>query len=549
MKIAIAQIGTTVGDFDGNTAKIIDRIERGASMGAQLVVFPELTTTSYPPRDLLERRHFVEGNLKALKNIAKRCKKCAALVGFVAKNPAKSGKGLFNSAALLQNGKIKFVQHKALLPTYDVFDEARHFEPASTHKVFKFAGEKIGVTICEDVWSKVEIYGRRLYRYDPVAALAKGGAKVIINLSASPFNVGKVKVRENLLSKASRAHKLPIIYVNGVGGNDELVFDGRSTVVNACGQVAHVGRAFEEDFFIVDTDRLKGRVKPVSGEMLPVADLYHALKLGLGDYMKKCGFKKVVVGYSGGIDSCVVAALAAEVCGAENVIGVAMPSPYSSKESVTDAKELAGRIGTKFEVIPIADIYNSYRKSLSSALGRDGQNEKVTLTDENIQARVRGNILMAISNEKGALVLSTGNKSELAVGYCTLYGDMAGGLALISDVPKVMVWELARFINRSKELIPVRCIAKPPSAELRPDQLDTDSLPPYEVLDPILKMYIEEHRSLDEIVRKGFDDKIVYDVIAKIDRNEYKRRQAAPGLKMTSKAFGMGRSFPIAWKS
>ena len=549
MKIAIAQIGTTVGDFNANTAKICDRIERAAAMGASLVVFPELTTTSYPPRDLLERKYFVEANLKALKNIAKSCKKCAALVGFVAKNPSKSGKGLFNSAALLQGGKVKFVQHKALLPTYDVFDEARHFEPARTHKVIKFAGEKIGITICEDVWSKVEISGRHLYHYDPVASLAKEGAKIIINLSASPFNVGKVKVREGLLSKASRQHKLPIVYVNAVGGNDELVFDGRSTVVNAFGQIAHVGRAFEEDFFIVDTQNLKKRTKPVSGEALPVADLYSALKLGLGDYMKKCGFKKVVVGYSGGIDSCVVAALAAEVCGAQNVTGVAMPSPYSSDESVTDAKELAERLGTQFEIVPIGDIYHAYRRSLSKLLGKSEFSDDVTLTDENIQARVRGNILMAISNEKGALVLSTGNKSELAVGYCTLYGDMAGGLALISDVPKVMVWELARYINRAKELIPSRCITKPPSAELRPNQLDTDSLPPYEVLDQILKMYIEEHKSPEEIVRKGFDKTIVDGVVAKIDRNEYKRRQAAPGLKMTSKAFGMGRSFPIAWKS
>lgn len=538
MKIAIAQIDTTVGDILGNSAKIKDCIQKGAALGADIVVFPEMAVTSYPARDLLEKKHFVKDNLSALKDIARSCKKTAAIIGFISINDKKHGKGLYNSAALLKDGRVSFVQHKSLLPTYDVFDEARHFEPAVSHKAVSFKGTKIGITICEDVWSAVDIGGRRLYHVDPVKELVKNGAKLIINISASPFNVGKISIREGLLKKIAKAHQVPIVYVNAVGGNDELVFDGRSIVVDKNARIVHICKAFEEDLHIIDTEALPK--KEYERAKNDIAELHDALVLGLKDYFRKCGFKKAIVGLSGGIDSCIVASIAAEALGAGNVTGITMPSPYSSSGSVNDAERLAKNLNIKFQNIPIGDIYNEYLKTLKAGTS------SITLTEENIQARIRGNILMAESNRTGGIVLSTGNKSELAVGYCTLYGDMAGGLALISDVPKTMVYELARYINRSKVLIPVESITKPPSAELRPDQKDSDSLPPYDILDEILKLYIEEHKSLEEIVRKGFDRPVVKDVLTKVDRNEYKRRQAAPGFKVTSKAFGAGRIYPIA---
>lgn len=540
MKIVVSQINTTIGDFEGNTQKIIMAITRAERFGAGLVVFPELTVTGYPPKDLLEKPHFISKNIECVGTIAKKCKNISAIIGYVSKNKSATGKGLFNSAALLDKGKIKFVQHKALLPTYDVFDEARYFEPGSTHNVISFKGTKIGITICEDVWSKVPIEGRHLYRYDPVETLVKKGAKLIINISASPFHSGKGEIRKKLLSQAAKRNKVPIVYTNSVGGNDDLIFDGRSVVINRKGEIAKAGHLFKEDFFIIDTESLN---KNDAGFFKPdIEEIYEALVLGLSDYIKKCGFKKVVIGLSGGIDSCIVASLAVAAIGAENVYGIAMPSPYSSKSSVTDAKALADNLGIKFDIIPIGDIYESYLKTLAA------DKSAITLTEENIQARIRGNILMAISNKTGAIVLSTGNKSELAVGYCTLYGDMAGGLAVISDVPKTAVYELAHYINRKKELIPSSSITKPPSAELRPDQKDSDSLPPYEILDPILKLYVEDHESPRTIVAKGFNKKVVEDVTRLVDRNEYKRRQAAPGLKVTSKAFGVGRQHPIVWK-
>lgn len=540
MKIAVSQINTTIGDFEGNGQKIIAAIEKAERSGVDLIVFPELTITGYPPKDLLERPVFISKNLECIKLIAKRCKKIAAIVGYVSENKSATGKGLYNSAALFNRGKIEFVQHKALLPTYDVFDEARYFEPGTLHNVFKFKGTKMGITICEDVWSKVPIEGRRLYRYDPVETLVKKGAKLIINISASPFHVGKGEIRRKLLTQAAKRNNVPIIYVNSVGGNDDLIFDGRSVVINRKGEIAKVGHLFKEDFFIIDTESLD---KNEAGFFKPdIEEIYEALVLGLSDYIKKCGFKKVVIGLSGGIDSCIVASVAVAAIGAENVYGIAMPSPYSSKSSVTDAKALADNLGIKFDIIPIGNIYESYLKTLAA------DKNTITLTEENIQARIRGNILMAISNKTSAIVLSTGNKSELAVGYCTLYGDMAGGLAVISDVPKTAIYELARHINRKKELIPSSSITKPPSAELRPDQKDSDSLPSYEVLDPILKFYIEDHESPQKIIARGFDKKVVEDVIKLVDRNEYKRRQAAPGLKVTSKAFGVGRREPIVRK-
>ncbi|PIR17443.1 MAG: NAD+ synthase [Deltaproteobacteria bacterium CG11_big_fil_rev_8_21_14_0_20_49_13] len=545
MKIAIAQVNSTIGDFGGNTAKMIAAVKKAKAEGAALVVFPEMVTTGYPPRDLLEKPYFVMKNMEAVERVSLECNGIAAILGFVSMNERSTGKGLYNSAAFVEEGKIKFVQHKALLPTYDVFEESRHFEPDMNHKVLSHNGLKIGITICEDVWSTVNIGGRKLYNYDPVETLVKSGAEIIINISQSPFWVGKMQLRESLLTQTATRHATPIIYVNAVGGNDELVFDGRSIVVSGKGEIVHECRAFVEDFHVVDTEKMTPlQIRP---RMPEVEELYKALRLGLKDYAAKCHFKSAVVGLSGGIDSCIVAALARDALGAENVLGIAMPSPYSSKESITDAEALAKNLGINFETVPISDIYEAYLKSSvfnssTYALKHLGTSE------ENIQARIRGNILMAISNRTGALVLSTGNKSELAVGYCTLYGDMAGGLALISDVPKRSVYELARYINRERELIPNASITKPPSAELRPDQKDTDSLPPYDVLDKILKFYVEEYASAQTIIEKGFDKKIVEDIVKKVDRNEYKRRQAAPGLKVTSKAFGAGRRHPIAWK-
>lgn len=553
MKIAIAQINTTIGDFDGNAAKIIKYIKWAERGGADIVVFPEMATTGYPPRDLLEKPYFVRKNLECLSRIAGECKKISAIVGYVSINKSKVGKGLFNSAAVLSFGRIRFVQNKALLPTYDVFDEARHFEPGTVHKIFKIAGTKVGITICEDVWNKASLEGRRLYSYDPVKNLARAGAKIIINISASPFWLGKGSVRQSLISTAARKYRLPFVYVNMVGGNDELVFDGRSMAVNAKGKICWEAKPFAEDAHIVDTDDLKPAAR---NNTIDMGDLYQALVLGLGDYARKCGFKKAIIGLSGGIDSAVVASLAALALGAENVIGIAMPSPYSSSESVTDARELAKSLGITFKEIGITDIYNSYlglsifnsntQTPFDSAQGRL---KHLDTSVENIQARIRGNILMAMSNKTGALVLSTGNKSELAVGYCTLYGDMAGGLAVISDVPKTAVYELARYINKEHgDVIPRSSLTKAPSAELRPGQKDTDSLPPYNILDKILKLYIEDQISLSDIVKKGFDKSLVSDIIRRIDLSEYKRRQAPPGLKVTSKAFGVGRRQPISWK-
>ncbi|MBI2974436.1 MAG: NAD+ synthase [Deltaproteobacteria bacterium] len=543
MKVCVAQINSTVGDFDGNVSKIIEKIQWAEKAGAELVIFPEMAVTGYPTRDLLEKPYFILKNLAAIDRIAKKCFSIGAIVGYVSINESSKGRGLFNSAAFLSNGKVAFVQHKALLPTYDVFDETRHFAHGLTHKAFTYKSVKIGITICEDIWSSVDIGGRKLYDYDPVAALASDGAEIIINISASPFYVGKGRIREALLRDTAKKHNLPVIYVNAVGGNDELIFDGRSLVMSATGEAVYEGKPFEEDVFVVDTNNLKAAKS--RREASDIEELHDALILGLKDYARKCGFKNAVIGLSGGIDSSVVAYLAAEALGNKNVHGISMPSPYSSAGSIEDAKILAKNLGIGFQVVPISDVYKSYLKMLS---GISDKEKAISVMEENIQARIRGNILMAFSNKTGALVLSTGNKSELAVGYCTLYGDMAGGLAIISDVPKTSVYELAKFINRKSEIIPQSSIIKAPSAELRPNQKDSDTLPPYEVLDKILKLYIEDYASARLIIDQGFNKKTVEDIVLRVDRNEYKRRQAPPGLKVTSKAFGAGRRHPIAWR-
>jgi len=540
MKIALAQINTTVGDFSGNARKIIDGIRWAESEGLDLIIFPEMCVCGYPPRDLLEKPSFLQRSIEAVEEIAMNTGNCSALIGYITPNESSDGHALFNTAGILCDGEIKFKQHKTLLPEYDVFDEARHFEPSSEHEVYEIGGIKIGLTLCEDLWSGVKFRGRRLYRSDPVEKLAAAGAEMIINISASPFTLGKREIRRELVVGAAKRFGLPVIYCNAVGGNDDLVFDGRSVVVNSDGLLLKKGNAFEEDLITFDTSS----TEPFA-EMLGYTEedeIHSALVLGLSDYMKKCGFKRAVLGLSGGIDSAVVAALAVDAIGPENVTGILMPSPYSSKSSIDDALDLAKNLGIKTSTIPIGDLYESYR----TLLGFGGSD--VSLAEENIQARIRGNILMAKSNSDGAIVLATGNKSELSVGYCTLYGDMAGGFALISDLLKTQVFALARHMNRNSIIIPESIIEKAPSAELKPDQRDQDSLPDYDLLDSIVRAYIEEKRSVEEIASGGVDIDIVERITGMIDHNEYKRRQAPPGIKITEKAFGSGRRFPIACK-
>ncbi|MDO8494119.1 MAG: NAD+ synthase, partial [Deltaproteobacteria bacterium] len=534
MKIAICQINTTVADFAGNVAKVRAAVKEAKKQKVDLAVFPELTTFGYPPRDLLDKPYLIQKNLTAAHQIAKESDKNFGIVfGFVSQNKSK-GKGLYNSVCLAVDGKIKTVQPKSLLPTYDVFDEARHFDSAADTEPVVFKGVSLGLTVCEDIWSSYDFGGHNPYTKDPVAVLKKKGAEVIINISASPFQIGKQAVRRHLLQSTALRDGLPILFCNLVVGNDELVFDGRSLYVNANGTILFEGKRFEEELAIID---LKHK-KPVAdlAQWTKVEEIHDALIIGLRDYFRKCHFDRALLGLSGGIDSAVVAALAVEALGPQNVLGVAMPSPYSSASSVNDAKELAQNLGIKFRLIPINAVYASYL----GTLGIETEKE-IPLAAENIQARIRGNILMSISNQWGALVLSTGNKSELACGYCTLYGDLAGGLAILSDIPKTDVYALAKWINRKHKTIPLSILRKPPSAELKPNQRDLDSLPPYPLLDDILRLYVEEHKSVAEILKKGFTKKVVESVIQKIDRNEYKRRQAPPGIRVTSKAFGIGR--------
>lgn len=542
MKILLSQIDTTIGDFAGNTRKILDGIQRAEQAGADLVVFPELALCGYPPRDLLEKPSFIERNLECVEEIARHTKHVGAVLGFVARNDTAKGRGLHNSAAIAHDGEIRFVQHKTLLPEYDVFDEARYFEPAMQHEVYTFKGMRLGLTLCEDLWSRHPFEGRRLYQDDPVKKLSEAGADIILNLSASPFTLGKQHTRYALASEEAKRYGRPLVYVNLVGGNDELVFDGRSFVVDAAGRVVLEAAAFEEGTLLADLSALpKTRVHT---ECLEEEEIERALMLGLRDYMSKCRFERCVIGLSGGIDSAVVAAIAARAVGPEKVTGVLMPSPYTQPLSNDLAEELARNLGIPTCTVPIGGIYEQYRL----ALGFENDGATVSLAEENIQARIRGMILMAISNRDGALVVSTGNKSEISVGYCTLYGDMAGGLALISDIPKTKVYALASYLNRDGEIIPEGILKRPPSAELRPKQTDQDSLPPYETLDRIIKLYVEGRMDVEAIVAGGEDRGTVERVARMIERNEYKRRQAAPGIKITSKAFGIGRRYPIAKK-
>ena len=539
MKIALAQINTTVGDLAGNEAKILAGAERARSEGVEMVLFPELSITGYPPRDLVLKKDFIARNLAVLERLAAASGPTALLVGYVGENKENPGRDVTNSAALLQNGKIAATRVKSLLPTYDVFDEDRYFEPARGNAPVTIAGQKSGVTICEDIWNDEDFWPHRRYRANPIADLLAAGASHIFNISASPWHVGKEKLRAAMIGSLARKSGRPTALCNLVGGNDELVFDGGSMVFNGAGELIAQAKSFEEDFVVVDTEKSPPIFPPTPPDE---ENVYRALVLGLRDYFQKCGFKSAVLGLSGGIDSALVACLAVAALGASNVQGVSLPSQFSSQGSLDDARLLAKRLGLRYDVIPIQPGFEAIKQQVKPVFGRLPEDT----AEENIQARLRGVILMALSNKFGSLLLTTGNKSELAVGYCTLYGDMCGGLAVISDVPKTMVYRIARWINRESELIPDASITKPPSAELRPNQTDQDSLPPYDVLDAILEHYVVRGRSLAELGSLGFAPETVKQVIRLIDINEYKRRQAAPGLKVTSKAFGVGRRFPIA---
>jgi NAD+ synthase (glutamine-hydrolysing) len=593
MRIGLAQLNPTVGDLSGNRRKILDAYRALVAQGAELVLFPELIVCGYPPRDLLFKRRFVPDNEESLTEIAAAVGEVPALIGFVETNPAPTGRRFFNAAAFCQNGEIQVIGRKCLLPTYDVFDEDRYFESAHEPRVVTFAGKRIGLTICEDIWKNPNIDTARLYNVNPVAWLAAERVDLVLNLSASPWHHHKGHVREQLIADAARQLRCPLVYVNAVGGNDELVFDGRSVVANTQGEITARLAAFKEELRVVDTDDANIE-RPTSNAQRPtancqtpsaaasvsaqaiapgeplartsvsghldvgsstldverpentsaLADVFSALVLGLRDYAHKSGFKRALIALSGGIDSALVAVLAAEALGAQNVIGVSLPSAISSQHSRDDARILAQNLGVRFETIAIADAV----ANTEAALGPVFAGRPRDVTEENIQARIRGVLMMALSNKFGALLLTTGNKSEVAVGYCTLYGDMCGGLAVISDVFKTQVYDLCRWINRDREIIPTNTITKPPSAELRPDQVDQDSLPPYDILDAILEGYVERGLSRRDLVREGFAEAVVNDIVRKVDLNEYKRKQMAPGIKITPLAFGVGRRIPIVQK-
>lgn len=544
MKIYLSQINTTVGAVEDNAAKVRREMERARDAGADLAVFPEMTLTGYPPKDLLEFSSFVDRNEAALADLVRSADGIAAIVGFVSRRTDGEGKGLHNSAAFLADRRIVSVHHKTLLPTYDVFDEGRYFDPAPSVQTVLWRGVRLGISICEDCWNDRLYWRRRLYPVDPIEQLDRAGMDVLINLSASPFWMGKRRIKQEMYVEVARRYRVPLVQVNLVGGNDSLVFDGWSNVFAPDGRIAAQLADFCEDSAVVDLSSPNGPIHPTAQS--DEAQVYEALLLGIRDYLGKCGFRRAVIGLSGGIDSALTAALAAAALGSENVLGVSMPSRFSSQGSLDDARQLAENLGIAYRVVSIEPMFAAGLASLPELADGGGAD----LAAENLQARIRGMILMAISNKHGYLVLSTGNKSELATGYCTLYGDMVGGLAVLADVPKTLVYRLSRYINEraGRELIPRNSIEKPPSAELRPNQKDTDSLPPYEVLDPIVAAYVEERMAPEAIVAQGMDRATVEAVVRRINQNEYKRLQAAPGIKVTSKAFGYGRRMPIAAK-
>jgi NAD+ synthase (glutamine-hydrolysing) len=553
--IGLLQLNSTIGDFAANREKLVAGYKKACALGAEFILAPELFLCGYPPRDLLLRADFVDANLAALEETAKSVGAIPLCVGFVDKNSERPGRALRNSAAVLQNGKIIWRTHKCLLPTYDVFDEDRYFEPAKKIEPFVFNGRKLGITVCEDIWNDEDFWPERLYRCDPIKELISQGAEMILNISASPWHDGKERTRLEMLRRVARDEKIPLAQVNLAGANDELIFDGHSVALNSRGEVVAMGKGFAEEIFVADFCRRRGdesQVEKKSETPYVVsynfppreAQIFSALSLGVRDYVRKCGFKSVILGLSGGIDSALTAVLAVDALGKENVLGVAMPARYSSEGSLTDAEALAKNLGIRYEVFPIEPVFQSVEKQLEKAFANFKPNE----AEENVQSRLRGVTLMALSNKFGALVLTTGNKSEMAVGYCTLYGDMNGALAPIADVLKTDIYKIARWVNREKIIIPENSISKPPSAELRPGQKDQDSLPPYETLDAILDLYVVKNLGKEEITRRGFDAAVVNDVLNKINFSEYKRRQAAPALKISPRAFGMGRRIPIAQK-
>ncbi|NIP99334.1 MAG: NAD+ synthase [Nitrospinaceae bacterium] len=543
MKIALAQLNPTIGDLEGNSRKIIEACQASRQAGADLVVFSELILTGYPPRDLLFKPDLIDGAQQALDRLITQIEGPAVVMGTVGKTEGGAGKSLTNSAVLFQQGRVLARADKVLLPSYDVFDETRYFQPGDNPVLAEWEGCKIGITVCEDIWNFPEFYDQGIYRRNPVAELAQAGAQVLINISASPYRVGRWQTRMNLGQHIAQTYRLPVVLVNQVGGNDDLLFDGHSFALSGKGDVTARAHGFQEDLVTVELETGRGDQRPIpAGE---ADEMFRALVMGVRDYLHKCGYSRAVIGLSGGIDSSVVAAIAAEALGAENVAGISMPSQYTVSQSETDAEKLAKNLGIEFSTVAIQELFEAYKKTLNPMF--PGRAEDTT--EENIQARIRGNILMAVSNKLGHMVLSTGNKSEMSVGYCTLYGDMAGGLSVISDVPKMKVYQLARWINRDGEVIPQSIIDRPPTAELRPNQTDQDSLPPYGVLDPILEGYVEQHLSVEQLIARGFEADIVRQVVAKVENNEYKRNQAAPGLKVTAKAFGTGRRNPIAKKS
>ncbi|HWQ19761.1 MAG TPA: NAD+ synthase [Methanotrichaceae archaeon] len=538
MKVALLQLNPTIGDLQGNADLIARGVRRA---GSDLAITSELALLGYPPKDLLLNGEFITRSWDVLRDLARDLKDDPpVLVGIAEQNVRSVGRPLFNSAALLRHGAVEATFYKTLLPTYDVFDEDRYFEPASEAQILGLGGRKLGISICEDVWNDRDFWKRRRYHLDPIEDLVRSGAEVILNLSASPFTVGKQCHREAMLSNMARKYGVPFIYVNQVGGNDDLVFDGRSCAFDSRGNLAARASGFLEDLVVLDLETMQGPV--AEDDFSPESEIWRALVLGTRDYVRKCGFRMVLLGLSGGIDSAITAAIAAEALGPENVMGVLMPSPYSSTGSIADSEELARNLGIKTMTLPISGIMDAFQESLAPAF----QGRQRDVTEENIQARIRGNLLMALSNKFGSVLLTTGNKSELAVGYCTIYGDMSGGLAVISDVPKTMVYRMARWLNSIRKKIPESILTKAPSAELRPDQTDQDSLPPYEVLDEILRLHIEQHESSEEIIARGFDAGVVARVLRMVRIAEFKRKQAAPGIKVTDRAFGSGWRMPIA---